>query len=161
MSIRHAVGQPHIENRDVRAQRGDAGHRLGGGTRFADDLNVVLGLEQLCDAAPDDLVIVEQKHGDGHRVSLSSPGGRDDGTLLPGGPAGDAEAPGQGGGTSRGCGSSGRLFSGWAGYGDEVDRPLRVSALVVVPAEDLDHAPDRARQGTVEQTGRRLADHVV
>ena len=32
------------------------------------DLDVVLGLQQLGDAAPDDLVIVEQEHGDGHGV---------------------------------------------------------------------------------------------
>ena len=63
-----AVGQPHVEDGDVRAQRGDAGQRLRGGAGFADDLDVVLGLQQLRDAAADDLVVVEQEHRDGHRT---------------------------------------------------------------------------------------------
>jgi hypothetical protein len=36
-----------------------------GRTGFADDLDVALGVEQLGDAATDDLVLVEQEH-DGH-----------------------------------------------------------------------------------------------
>jgi len=35
---------------------------LCGGARFADDLDVVLGFQQLRDAAPHDFVIVEQEH---------------------------------------------------------------------------------------------------
>ena len=61
-----AVGQPHVEDRHIGAQRGDAGQGLGGGARLADDLDVVLGLEELGDAPPDDLVVVEEEHGDGH-----------------------------------------------------------------------------------------------
>ena len=61
-----AVGQAHVEDGDVGAQGGDAGQRLGGGAGLADDLDVVLGLQQLGDAAADDLVVVEQEHGDRH-----------------------------------------------------------------------------------------------
>ena len=61
-----AVGQPDVEDRDIGAKRRDAGHGLRGGAGLADDLDVVLGLEQLRDAPPDDLVVVEQEHGDAH-----------------------------------------------------------------------------------------------
>ena len=47
--------------------------RLGRRAGLADDLDVVLRLEQLGDAATDDLVVVEQEHGDGHGVALLGP----------------------------------------------------------------------------------------
>jgi hypothetical protein len=61
-----AVGQANVEDGDVRAQRGDAGEGLGGRSGLADDLDVVLALQELGDTSPDDLVVVEQEHGDGH-----------------------------------------------------------------------------------------------
>src|SRR5690606_34073705 len=57
-----AVGQPHVAHRDVGARGGDAGQRFLGGARLADDLQVVLGLEELADPPADDLVVVEQEH---------------------------------------------------------------------------------------------------
>ena len=55
-----AVRQADVEDRDVGLGRRDASERLGG-ARLADDLDVVLGLEQLADAPSDDLVVVEQE----------------------------------------------------------------------------------------------------
>jgi hypothetical protein len=49
---------------------GDPGTGLGGGAGLADDLDVVLGFQQLRDAAPDDLVVVEQEHRDRQGLSL-------------------------------------------------------------------------------------------
>jgi hypothetical protein len=72
VSIRQAGGgetvdrMSHVEDRHVGTERRDAGHRLRGRPRLADDLDVALALEQLRDASPDDLVVVEQEHGDGH-----------------------------------------------------------------------------------------------
>src|SRR5262249_10412949 len=43
---------------------------------------------------------------------------------------------------------------------DEVDETARVAPLVVVPAEDLDHAPVDPRQVTVEDAGVRGVDDV-
>ena len=62
-----AVGQPHVDDRDVGRGRRDARERLLGGAGLADDLDVVFDLEQLAHTAPDDLVIVEQEHP--HRSS--------------------------------------------------------------------------------------------
>ena len=59
-----AVGQPGVENGDVRRGGRDAAQRLGGGAGLTDHLDVVLGLEQVGDAAPDDLVVVEQEDPD-------------------------------------------------------------------------------------------------
>ena len=39
--------------------------RLGGRPGLADDLDTVLALQELGDASADDLVVVEQEHGDG------------------------------------------------------------------------------------------------
>ena len=65
-----AVGQAHVEHGDVGLV---AGMRAGllGGARLADHLEVVLGLEQLAQAAPDDLVVVEEEHPDRHRRILA------------------------------------------------------------------------------------------
>ena len=63
-AIAVAVGQPHVEDGDVGPGRRDPGERPLGGVGFADDLDVVLGVEQLPDPAADDLVVVEQEHAD-------------------------------------------------------------------------------------------------
>jgi hypothetical protein len=51
---------------DVGTQRREGGQGLRGRARLTDHHDVALRLEQLCDAAPDDLVVVEQEHGDAH-----------------------------------------------------------------------------------------------
>ena len=61
------IGKPDVEDGDVGSRRGDPGERALGGVGFADDLDVVLGVEQLPDPTTDDLVVVEQEHAD-HRV---------------------------------------------------------------------------------------------
>ena len=53
------VGQTHVEHGDVRSCRRDPGDRLGRGTCLARHDEVVLGLDHLPQATPDDLVIVE------------------------------------------------------------------------------------------------------
>ncbi len=60
-----AVGQPDVEHGDIRTQGRDSYQRLGRGRRLAHDDDVVLGLEQLLDAAPDHLVVVEQEDANG------------------------------------------------------------------------------------------------
>ncbi len=66
-----AVGQAHVDDRDVGLRRGDAGDALGGGAGLADDLDVVLRLEQLPDPAADDLVVVQQEHPNRHGAPRS------------------------------------------------------------------------------------------
>ena len=61
-----AVGQADVEDGDVGARRGDPAVGLLGGAGLADDLDVVLGLEELAEAPADDLVVVEQEHADRH-----------------------------------------------------------------------------------------------
>ena len=56
-----AVGQAHVEHGDVGLGRGDPCQGLLGRAGLADDLEVVLGLEQLAQAPPHDLVVVEQE----------------------------------------------------------------------------------------------------
>ncbi|CAM5248036.1 hypothetical protein SCYAM73S_01895 [Streptomyces cyaneofuscatus] len=56
-----AVGQPDVEHRHIRARRRDPDQGVGGRARLADHLDVGLGGQQLMDATPDDLVIVEQE----------------------------------------------------------------------------------------------------
>ena len=56
-----ALLQADVEHGDIRVERVHASHRLLGGGRLADDLDVALGLEQVADAAPHDLVVVEQE----------------------------------------------------------------------------------------------------
>jgi hypothetical protein len=60
------VGEADVEDRDVGAQGRDPDQRLRDGARLADDRDIVLALEQVGDPAPDDLVVVEQEHGDRH-----------------------------------------------------------------------------------------------
>ena len=61
-----AIGKPHVEDRDVGTRRRDAAERLFGGSGLADDLEVVLGFEELPQPAPNDLVVVEQEDADRH-----------------------------------------------------------------------------------------------
>ena len=61
------VGQPSVEQGDLRRERGDAPQRLGGGPGLADDPEVVVRLEQVDEPAPDDLVVVEQEDRDRRR----------------------------------------------------------------------------------------------
>ena len=76
-----AVLQAHVEHGDVGVEGVDPADGLGLGARLADDLDVALGLEQVAQAPPDDLVVVEQEHGDslgfGHTRSSRSDGGAD------------------------------------------------------------------------------------
>ena len=57
-----AVGQPHVDDRDVGRRGRNAGERLLGGARLADHLEVFLDLEQLAHPAANDLVIVEEEN---------------------------------------------------------------------------------------------------
>ena len=59
-----AVGQPAVEDRDMRTQRWDAPGRLLGGAGLAHDDDVSLALEELPDAAAHELVVVEQEDPD-------------------------------------------------------------------------------------------------
>src|SRR5690606_39588265 len=43
----------------------------------------------------------------------------------------------------------------------EIDEPVRVAPLVVVPAEDLHEAADRLREAAVEDAARRRAHDVA
>ena len=61
-----AVGQAHVEDGDVRVGHGDAVVGFLGAARLADDLEVVLGVDELTKPATDDLVVVEQEHTGGH-----------------------------------------------------------------------------------------------
>ncbi|GAA3079194.1 hypothetical protein GCM10020000_76030 [Streptomyces olivoverticillatus] len=56
-----AVGQPYVQHRHVRAQRRDPGQGLRRGGRLADHRQVRLGVQQVVDSAPDDLVVVEHE----------------------------------------------------------------------------------------------------
>jgi signal transduction histidine kinase len=73
------VGQADVEHGDIGTRRRDSGQRLGSGSGLADDFEVALRLEQLLDAAPDDLVVVEQEHP--HRIAHASP--QDQNVPLP------------------------------------------------------------------------------
>ena len=59
-----AVGQPAVEDRDIRAQRRDAAGGLLGRAGLAHDDDVSLALEELPDAAAHELVVVEQEDPD-------------------------------------------------------------------------------------------------
>ena len=69
-----AVLEPHVEDRDVGIEgvHSADGLLLRGG--LTDHLDVVLGVEQIGDAPPHDLVVVEQEHRDrlGHGPIISS-----------------------------------------------------------------------------------------
>ena len=56
-----AVGQAHVEHGHVGADGGDPLQGLRSRARLADDLEVVVGLQQVAHAAADDLVVVEQE----------------------------------------------------------------------------------------------------
>ena len=62
------VGQPDVQHRDVGHQRRDPGQRRLGGAGLADHRDVGLGLQHVLDAAPDDLVVIEQEHPDACRA---------------------------------------------------------------------------------------------
>jgi hypothetical protein len=55
------VGEANVEKGNVGTRRGDPAECRRGRVGFADDFDVVFGLEQLAYAAPHDLVIVEQE----------------------------------------------------------------------------------------------------
>jgi hypothetical protein len=55
-----AVREPAVEHGDVGTQRGNAAGGLLGQPRLADDLDATVVLQQLTQAAADDLVVVEQ-----------------------------------------------------------------------------------------------------
>jgi hypothetical protein len=57
-----AVGQADVEHRDVRPGGRDPGDRFLGRAGFADDLEIPGGLEELLQAAADDLVVVQEKN---------------------------------------------------------------------------------------------------
>jgi len=61
-----SVGELNVEQRNVGVCERDASQRLLRRARLADHFDVVLGLEQLADATPHDLVVVEKEHGDRH-----------------------------------------------------------------------------------------------
>jgi hypothetical protein len=57
------VGQAHVQHGHGRIEGVDATHGLACGGGLPHDLDAV-GFEQIADAAPDDLVVVQQEHGD-------------------------------------------------------------------------------------------------
>ena len=58
------VRQPDVEHGHVRLQGRDPGQRGFRGARLADDDDVGLGLQELSDAPPDDLMVVQQEYAD-------------------------------------------------------------------------------------------------
>ena len=64
------VGQPHVEEDDVRPDRGHPGQGLGARSRLAGDRDTRVVLEDLGDAPADDLVVVDQEgaHHRGNKV---------------------------------------------------------------------------------------------
>jgi two-component system, NarL family, sensor histidine kinase DevS len=61
-----AVGQAHVEHRDVRVGLRDACERHTGAGRLADDLEVVLGVDEVTEPASYDLVVVDEVDANGH-----------------------------------------------------------------------------------------------
>ena len=59
-----AVRQPHVKHGHVRPQRRDAGQRGGRRARLADHRDVRLRLKQVTHAPADNLMVIEQEHGD-------------------------------------------------------------------------------------------------
>ena len=55
-----AVGEADVEDGNVGFKGGDAGEGGGGGAGFADDGDAGFGFEEVADAHPDDLMIVQQ-----------------------------------------------------------------------------------------------------
>ena len=65
-----AVREAHVEHDDVRAQRRQAGQRLGDRAGLTDHVEVRLARQQHAQPAPDDLVVVHHEHPDAHGPSL-------------------------------------------------------------------------------------------
>lgn len=61
------VAEAYVQHGDLGSAGRYAGQRLAGVGRLADDLDVVLGLQQIAYAAPDDLVVVEDEDAYGGR----------------------------------------------------------------------------------------------
>jgi hypothetical protein len=59
-----AIGQAHVQHRDVGPGRRDAGLGLGDRTRLADDGQFGVAAEQVDEAAANDLMVVDQEDGD-------------------------------------------------------------------------------------------------
>jgi hypothetical protein len=77
-----AVGQPRVQHRHVRAQRRDPAGRLLGQAGLAHDLDVAVGLQQVDQAAPDHLMVVEKKDSD-HSFFLPPNGPESQGPKVP------------------------------------------------------------------------------
>jgi len=73
------IGQTDVEHGDIGTRRRDARHRLARGSGLAHHFEVAVRLEELLDAAPDDLVVVEEEHP--HRIAHASP--QDQNVPLP------------------------------------------------------------------------------
>ena len=56
-----AVGQPHVENRDVGLKGRDPGQSLGYRSGLAHDVEFGVRAEEVDESAPDDLVVVDEK----------------------------------------------------------------------------------------------------
>ena len=86
-----AVGEADVEDGDVGPDRADAADGLLRAVGLTDDLDVVLGLEEVAQSTADDVVVVHQEHADRHRAILAGAGGRRQrtrvartvGTLVP------------------------------------------------------------------------------
>ena len=64
-SVGLPLAEPDVEDRDIRVDRGDPRQRLLSRRGLADDGDVLVGvLEQIPEARPDDLVIVEEEDVD-------------------------------------------------------------------------------------------------
>lgn len=59
------IGETYVEDRDVWAQRRNSYQGVVGGVGLADDDDVGLGLQQGCDPAAYDLVVIEEEDLDG------------------------------------------------------------------------------------------------
>src|SRR5204863_2853698 len=95
-----AVGQAGVQDGHVRPQRRYPTGRLDRGAGLADHLDVALRLQQVGQAAPDHLVVVEQVHTDHHpfvpcrrrrpqgrSALITATGSSPEGTCGPAGPA--------------------------------------------------------------------------
>ena len=58
------VGEPHVEHDDVGGVEPGAPHRFGCRARFADHVDVLLGLQQADQASPHHLVVVHHQYPD-------------------------------------------------------------------------------------------------
>ena len=145
-----AVGQADVEDGDVRARRGDPPVGLLGGARLADDLEVVLGLEQLAQAAAHDLVVVEEEHPHRHRPSLASARRR----RRPTGPRSV-------GGMSEVAGprSLRELLDAVLALGSDLDPPSMLRRIVEAAVGLVDAR--YGALGVLDDTGTRLAQFIT